>query len=221
MVIAAQPVVTEGIKCIIEPMLSMSMVSSTHSFDEAKRSVSVFPPNVIILDTNFGKDEVLTFIKWMKEMCPQTKILLLTDSMDNELCVNAFKIGARGCCLKNASPEQIMHSLRTIQEGRILLDEGFMNALVNMGNQQQNSDAPCNTLKPRDIDILNLVAQGNTNQDISNRIFLSSRTVQGHLSKIFSKLGVKSRTEAVSKAIKLGILKQEQIESCAISQKAM
>ncbi|VUD58460.1 Oxygen regulatory protein NreC [Thalassocella blandensis] len=218
MVIAEQPVVTEGMKCIIESVISLNMFTAAHSFDEARRSVSLFPPSIIILDTTFGKDDVLTFIKWVKDFSGQIKIILLTDSKDNELCVDAFKTGARGCCLKNASPEQILHSLRMVQEGRILLDEGFMNVLVNLGNNQNEEAKLNNTLKPRDIDILNLVARGNTNQDISNQIFISSRTVQGHLSKIFSKLGVKSRTEAVSKAIQLGILKQEQINSCSLSQ---
>ncbi len=205
MVIAEHPVVVEGVKYIIQATMPNSPFLSSHSISEAKKSFPVISPEIVIIDTIFGNDQVLDFIQWLREFDSDIKTLILTDDANNQLCIDSFKLGARGCFLKNSPPEKIRHSLLMAQEGRLLLDEVFLNAFVNMDSAKEKS-TKC-TLKPRDIQILKLVAQGNTNQEISEQIYISSRTVQGRLSKIFAILEVKTRTEAVSKAIQLGHLK--------------
>jgi DNA-binding NarL/FixJ family response regulator len=119
-----------------------------------------------------------------------------------------IQAGANGYILKTASPEEIIQAVKDVHEGKSALDSEIvqkMVAQVSSGIQEQ----PVDKLTDRELEVLALVAKGYTNKAIGIQLGISDRTVQGHLAHIFSKLQSASRTEAVMRAVSLGLLPSE------------
>jgi DNA-binding NarL/FixJ family response regulator len=140
---------------------------------------------------------------------------MLTTFDDDQYVYNAIRYGAMGYLLKNISPVELIASIRACKEGAVLLDPSVASKLadqaesvmrVSTDHGTQTQDKRVETLSNREIEILQLLAQGLGNKQISDRLFISDSTVRNHISTIYSKLDVRSRYEAMEYAAKAGLV---------------
>jgi DNA-binding NarL/FixJ family response regulator len=143
--------------------------------------------------------------RWVRTHHREVGVLILTAFDDDPYVLAVLQAGANGYVLKTASPEEIIQAVREVREGKSVLDPSIAQKLM-----ERISGEPLiktmDTLTNRELEVLALVGRGYTNKAIGVQLGISDRTVQGHLSHIFTKLQANSRTEAVMRAVSLGWL---------------
>ncbi len=147
----------------------------------------------------------LQAIKEIKRECPEAHILVLTSFSDDEKVFPAIKAGALGYLLKNVTPERLLSAIRDVHQGKPSMSSDIAKKLMN--ELRRASDLPP-TEKPlteREMDVLRLVAQGLSNQEIAEALVISQGTVRTHVSNILSKLHLANRTQAALYALREGI----------------
>ena len=146
----------------------------------------------------------LEAIRKIKEECPDARILVLTSFSDDDTVFPAIKAGALGYLLKNTTPNILLNAIRDVHKGNSSMSPDIANKL--MSELQQRSDLPLTkeSLTEREMDVLNLVAQGLTNQEIADQLVISEGTARTHVSNILSKLHLAYRTQAALFALREG-----------------
>jgi len=146
---------------------------------------------------------------------PGAKVVILTVYQDDEYLFNAVKAGAVGYILKDVSPEQLVHAVRLASRGESLIDPAlaarvlaeFSKLSTNGERTQQGATGVYAALTPREMQVLNLVAQGKSNKEIARELCIEEKTVKNHMSNIFAKLQVNDRTQALIYAVRHGLVK--------------
>lgn len=167
--------------------------------------VEALKPNVLILDVHMPGHRVLKTTKTLKQKYPDLNILALSAYLQREYVVGLLQAGADGYILKDDPTESLVEGIRAVMRGRRWVSTRAMDMLVQSVDslqQQQLAD----DLTDREIEVLRLVAAGMRNSQIAEEMFLTEQTIKNYLRKIFEKLMVESRVEAVVLAIKLGLI---------------
>ncbi len=140
-------------------------------------------------------------------------MLVLTAYDDDEYVFALLEAGAAGYLLKDVSSDELVDGIRAVQAGESTLHPAIARKVVNRFSQlaQEDENAPLEELTGREVEVLQLAGKGITNRQIADQLSISHRTVQAHLSHIFDKLGVGSRTEAVVYALRQGLLAFEDV----------
>lgn len=199
-------VVRSGFSMILNFQEDMEVVATAADGREAFQMVAKHEPDVLLLDISMppGESGLIATGK-IKEAFPDTKILILTMFDDDEYLFYILKSGANGYILKNSPDEELVSAIRMVHNGGTYIDpklaSTLVNELINPTDGNETSD-PFKILTKRELEILPLVARGYGNKDISEKLFISVKTVEAHKSRIMSKLGFKSRPELVDYAIK-------------------
>ena len=141
----------------------------------------------------------------IKQANPKMRILILTSFSENHQVFSAIKAGANGYLMKDTSAEELIQALRDTYANRSALQPEIARKLMRDIQTQDESSGRANILTEREIEILQFLAQGKTNQDIADELFLSERTVRTHVTNILTKLGLANRTQAVLYALREGI----------------
>jgi two-component system, NarL family, response regulator LiaR len=139
----------------------------------------------------------------IRQQFPQVQVIALTSFKEGDLVKNALEAGAIGYLLKDVSAEELVEAIRAAHAGRATLSPEAAQALVETANQ---TAAPRLDLTERELDVLALMVEGLNNTQIAGRLSVSPSTIKSHVSNILSKLGVASRTEAVTLALRRGII---------------
>jgi DNA-binding NarL/FixJ family response regulator len=193
----------------------IQVVGIAHNGREAVEMVENFDPDVILMDVRMPEMDGVEAVRAIKANRPDSPIIMLTTFDDDQYVYNAIRYGAMGYLLKNISPVELIASIRACKEGAVLLDPSVASKLadqaesvmrVSTDHGTQTQDRRIDTLSNREIEILRLLAQGLGNKQISDRLFISDSTVRNHISTIYSKLGVRSRYEAMEYAAKAGLV---------------
>ena len=138
---------------------------------------------------------------------PTVRILILTAYDDDPYVFALLRAGADGYVLKNADPDALVRAVKTVAAGgKVLAPDVAAKVMAQISSDDSAAPDQIEPLTDRELDVLRLAAQGLTNKAIGAELFISDRTVQGHLANIYAKLGVTTRTEAVTKALKVGWL---------------
>ena len=169
-------------------------VGKTTSPEEALELVEEHEPDVLVaeISTEQGPGEGITFLLRAREIQPELKIIVLSTSNDPQHIDSAFAAGAAGYVLKSAHPEDVALAIRQAFEHSIYLAEARVSATSNVAGP---SDA-ASELTRRELEILQLVAEGHTNATLAKMLWVTEQTVKFHLSNIYRKLNVSNRTEA-------------------------
>jgi two-component system, NarL family, response regulator LiaR len=141
----------------------------------------------------------------IKKVYPQARILVLTSFSENHQVFSAIKAGAIGYLLKDTSSDELIHAIRDTYYNKPALGPDIARKLMEDIQQQDGNDLEDNTLTDREVEILQQMALGKTNQEIADELFLSERTVRTHVTNILAKLGLSNRTQAVLYALREGI----------------
>jgi NarL family two-component system response regulator LiaR len=198
-------VVREGLRTLIGTEPGMEVVGEAADGVEAVSMARAHQPDVILLDMVMPHKDGLQAIREIKDGNPEARILVLTSFSDDDKVFPAIKSGALGYLLKNASPRTLLSAIRDVHRGEPTMSPAIASKL--MRELQRKSDLPPTEepLTEREVDVLKLVAQGLTNQEIAEKLFIGEGTVRTHVSNILSKLHLANRTQAALYALREGL----------------
>ncbi len=204
-------VVRAGTRELLERQPDLSIVGEASDGEEAVRLTHDLKPDVVVMDVRMPKISGVEATRRIKAECPEVRVLVLTAHDDDEYVFALLQAGANGYLLKTAEVEELVKAIRAVAAGQSALAPAVAGKVVaqftsgkTLPDVLNHTQDQYDGLTERELGILQLVGKGLSNKQIGKRLFISDRTVQAHLSNIFSKLGVSSRTEAVMHAVRKG-----------------
>lgn len=206
-----QAVVRDGLVLLLSAASDVTVVGAAHDGDEAIRLVLAEQPDVALLDLRMpGKsgDQVTAVLA---EQAPSVRVLVLTTFADDAAILPALRAGAVGYLTKDASGEELVGAIRDVAAGRTVLDPSVQRRLIELATGgpspalQPEPPAEADGLTKREVDVVRLVAEGLSNQQIARRLVVSEATVKTHLNHVLSKLDVDGRPGLVAWAWRQGL----------------
>lgn len=158
-------------------------------------------PQVILMDINLPDRSGIECTAQIKEALPSTQVVMITVYDDDEKVFNALRAGASGYVLKRTPPKKILQAIREVQAGGVPMSSEIARKLLGVFREPAPAPAPAaeQNLSPREQEVLELLSQGCANKEIADKLSLSIETVTWHLKHIYTKLHVRSRTQAALK----------------------
>jgi two-component system, NarL family, response regulator DevR len=201
-------VVRLGLKALIERQPSFEVVGEAGNADEALAKARVQRPDVIVMDVRLPGRSGIEATRDVLKILPDTKVIVLTSYADDNLLMDAIEAGAAGYVLKQIGSDALLKALEGVARGESLLDPALMNkvfARLRLAARQERGQAFAG-LTEQEVKILALVAEGCTNREIADQIFLSEKTVRNYVSTILGKLSLSHRSQAAAYAVEHGLL---------------
>lgn len=195
----------DGIKRALETAPDITVVGEAMSGDEMLRLLPTIEADVVILDLRMPNGDGLETLTRIRETHPGLKVIILSMFDDSEHIDQALQRGADGYVVKSINPLDLPSTIRQVVEGNVHLRSVAVPAGA-VSTQQSRPRGGGSPLTDREMSILKLVAEGLSNMDIANRLFVTEQTVKFHLSNIYRKLNVSNRTEATRYAYKAGLI---------------
>jgi DNA-binding NarL/FixJ family response regulator len=202
-----QAIIRDGLELLIKLEKDMDVIGLAQDGSEAVEMTASLNPDLVLMDLKMpGMNGVEATRRIIRDH-PEVKVLVLTTYNDDEWVFDAIKAGASGYLLKDTPREKVIEAIRGTLSGKAFIDPVVTKKIIEeIANQNiKSSTIITEKLTPREIEILQLLCHGFSNQEISNRIFLSEGTVRNHISSILFKLGVSDRTQAVVIALQHGL----------------
>jgi len=201
-------VVRKGIREFLEEDSEIEVVAEASDGEKVKALILQFKPDVAVLDVRMPGATGIEVTTWIRLQALSIGVLILSAFDDDPFVIAAVQAGANGYVLKNAEAEQIIDAVRHVSLGHSVIPSEIAGSLIRHLIDEKSAPfmpAP-EPLTEREREVLQLAATGLTNRGIGVQLSISDRTVQGHLASIYAKLGVGSRTEAVTKALQIGAI---------------
>ena len=201
-IVADHPIVRAGVRTILASAPDMTVVADGANGRDALCIVPEYHPDVLVLDVNLPDLNAVEVIRQLQQQQMETSVIILSVYDESQTIFGLLDAGARGYILKEDALEALLSAVRAAARGESWLSPKIAHQVIRRSVGMVNSSSkPCHTLTPRESEILRLLAQGLHNDAIALHLTLTKRTVQNHVSTIYSKLGVSSRTEALLYAI--------------------
>jgi len=200
-------VVRAGIRQFLEQVNDIQVIAEADDGEMARQHIAKHKPDVAVLDIQMPKATGIEVTRWVRAHHQEVGVLVLTAYDDDPYVMAILQAGANGYVLKTASPAAIVQAVRDVFEGKSALDPRITRRLMaHIAGRQRLDSITYEALTGREQEVLALAAKGYTNKAIGVQLGISDRTVQGHLAKTYQKLDANSRTEAVMKAVSLGLI---------------
>ena len=208
------PVVRAGLRMLLSAEPDMEVVGEAVDGKTAVERALELRPDVVVMDLTMGDMDGLAATQEIVDHLPRTKVVVLTMHSDEEYLRQALNAGATGYVLKEAVDTEIAVAIRVVQRGEVFLYPSFTRVLLEDLIQAEETDDSSEQngyelLSDREKEVLRLVALGDTNREIAERLFLSVRTVETYRARLMEKLNLKSRGELVRYALRKGIRPDE------------
>ena len=193
------PIVRGGLVALLGTLEGIEVVGEASDGAAAVREVVIARPDVVILDLRMPGVDGIEGARRISREVPDAAVLVLTMFDDDELVSDALAVGARGYLLKGAEPEEIERAVRAVASGSTILAAQVAGAALGRSASpgRAASGDPFPGLTPREREVLQLIAAGHSNGEISERLGIAGKTVGNHVSAVFLKLGVATRAEAI------------------------
>ncbi|WP_423226492.1 response regulator [Candidatus Amarolinea aalborgensis] len=199
----------QGTLAMLARETDLAVVGEANDGAEAVRLAEMLRPDVVVMDVRMPGMNGIEATRQIRTRLPNVQVLVLTAHDDDEYVFALLEAGANGYLLKTAPVSELVHAIRAIAAGESAMAPSIVRKLVNRvsGRKTAQPEDEFEALTSREMEVLKLLAQGMTNKQIADTLIISDRTVQTHLSNIFGKLGVNSRTEAILMAMKRNLLR--------------
>jgi len=185
-------IVRQGLAALLVPRNGMEVVGEAATGREAVDLARTLRPDLILMDMVMPELDGPQAIRLIKQDNPAARILVLTSFGESQQIAAAVQAGALGYLLKDSSPDDLLHAIRSVHRGNLVLPQDLALKLM----QPQPAATALDQLTERETDVLRLLAQGQSNQEIARNLNISATTVRSHVSNILAKLGVANRTQA-------------------------
>jgi DNA-binding NarL/FixJ family response regulator len=203
-VVDDQFIISEGLKLLLSKAPDLEVVGSGSNGLEALELVERLKPDVLLLDIRMPEMDGVETIGKLRARGDQVKIIILTTFDDDQYILEGMSRGAQGYLLKDASPAQIADAVRAVAGGSSVMAPGVAARMMAHMRKREDAAEPevgvleneCfRDLTERERDIVKLIAEGKTNQEIGETLFLTEGTVKNHITRILSKCGMRDRTQ--------------------------
>lgn len=213
-------ILRQGLKMLLSLQAEIEVVGEARTGREAIELAHTLQPHVMVLDISMPDIDGLEACARIREQTPETNVLILTMHESEEYFLRALRVGAAGYLVKKAAPPDLHMAILAVAQGGAFLYPGLAKTLIRaytsaaahalpgVGKGEQMADE-LRVLSPRELEILTLVAEGHTNQEIADQLVLSIKTVQAHRASVMEKLELENITQLVRFAIRYGLLPLE------------
>ena len=196
-------VVRQGLRAMLEATGEIAVVGESGSAEEATRLIPALRPDVSVLDARLPDGSGIEVCRAVRAVDPALQALILTSYDDDEALFSAVLAGAAGYVLKEVRRSDLLNAIRSVAAGRSLLDPVLSRRVLDRVRTRSVPAPELRDLTEQELKVLGLVAQGLTNRQIGERLFLAEKTVKNYVSSLLHKLGFARRTEAAVYAAEL------------------
>jgi len=202
--------VRQGLKQIVELEEDLKVIAQASNGAEAVDLALKYKPDVILMDINMPVMNGIQAITCLKEKKCPSKIIILTIHTDREYLIKIVQLGAQGYVLKDADSDVLINAIHTVYKGETFIQP---NMAIELIKEFSNGKVPSQAkekelLTQRELEVLELIAEGMLNKEIASALYISEKTVKNHVSNIFRKLNVSDRTQAAIYAFKHNITRR-------------
>jgi DNA-binding NarL/FixJ family response regulator len=202
LIVDDHPVVRDGLRGMLESQVDFEIIGETSDGASALRLSEELQPDVILMDLRMPVMDGVTATNQIKNCRPEIQILVLTTYDSDADILPAIEAGATGYLLKDTSREELYRAVRAAVKGEPVFTPSVAQRLI--GRMRLPAEEK---LSSRELEVLELVADGASNSDIASHLHISQATVKSHLIHVFNKLGVSDRTAAVTVALQRGLIR--------------
>lgn len=196
-------VVRQGLRALLDEQEDLTVVGEAATVAEAIRRVGYDSPDVVVLDVRLPDGSGIEACREIRARWPDVKVLMLTSFADDEALFASIMAGASGYVLKQIKGSDLVDSVRRVGRGESLLDPEMTERVFRRIRGEEPDDPLLARLSKQERKILDLIAEGLTNRQIAERMFLAEKTVKNYVSNVLAKLDMSRRSEAAAYAAKL------------------
>lgn len=203
------PLLRHALRDVLEKQADYEIVAEARDGIEAVKLATELIPDIVVMDISMPRLNGLEATRQIKAKCPNIAILVLTVHSDNEHILGIFEAGAAGYLTKSAYEDEVVNAIQLVIAGEAVVPASVFQDILKYAPKYMTKPIVLEKgekLTARELEILKLAARGMNNKDIGQELNISLRTVKYHLVEVFSKLNVGSRTEAVVKGLRAGLL---------------
>jgi DNA-binding NarL/FixJ family response regulator len=221
LIVDDHPLFRQGVRFALDAEPGIAVVGEASDGDQALQMATELMPDVVLSDVNIPGPDGVEIVRYLKSKLPYTAVILMTAYDDEDQLFDAVRVGAAAYFLKDLGPEELMESIRRASRGENLINESVLSTPLvasrvlkqfsSLSSEDQEVEPLFVPLSNREIEVLDEIAQGNSNKEIARVLGISDQTVKNHITSILRKLAVNDRTQAVVYAIRHGWIKMDEI----------
>lgn len=220
LIVDDHPLFRRGIREGLELQQDLSIVGEAGDGETAVQMTDSLGPDVVLMDINLPRFNGLEATRSIKKRHPNTAVVMVSMHQDDEQLFNAIRAGAAAYYSKDVESDDLVSAIRRVAKGDYLINEHVLNRphvasrvlseFRELSQMEAGAGPACSPLTAREVEILDCVAQGNSNKEIARRLTISDQTVKNHITSILRKLSVNDRTQAVLYALRHGWIKLDE-----------
>ena len=201
------PVVREGLFAMLNRQHDFEVVGEAKDGMEVVNKTKELDPEIVLMDLRMPELDGVEAMRQIKLTKPDVKFIILTTYSDDEYIFSGIEAGARAYLLKDAPREELFKAIRTVHRGESLIQPVVASKVLDRFAELSRQTLSGEVLSARELGVLQLVAKGAANKEIAAQLSITQSTVKTHITNIFRKLDASDRTEAVTQALKRGIIR--------------
>jgi DNA-binding NarL/FixJ family response regulator len=212
-VVDDQRLFTKGLSGLLEMLPGVEVVGVAYNGEEAVALCSEEEPDVVLMDISMPKMDGISATREIKDLLPQTAVVILTGHEEDEHVFEGIKAGAQGYLLKDSDPEDLSRAIHTVYAGNTIIAPDLAQKMLNTfegGRPGEPRLAP--PLTERELEVIRALSRGMSDRQIAQSLGISEKTVRNHTSNIYRKLHIFDRTQAVIYAVREGVIDVRDLE---------
>ena len=214
-VVDDQRLFTRGLSGLVGMLPGIEVVGVAYDGEEAVALCREEEPDVVLMDISMPKMDGISATREIKDLLPQTAVVILTGHEEDEHVFEGIKAGAQGYLLKDSEPEDLSRAIHTVFAGNTIIAPDLAQKMLNTfedGSQAANARLAPPPLTERELEVIRALARGMSDRQIAQSLGISEKTVRNHTSNIYRKLHIFDRTQAVIYAVREGVIDVEELD---------